>query len=121
MQLNQEIDIAVGVFSVIQVRQSVVDFTVPFYLDSNAILIPPPTRGSQLFAFAKPFRLNVWLLLVAFIFILSFTMWMQDKVLQVNKSHLDKPTKLSSNGFLFIYGILFTQCNMRIKRNTNKS
>ena len=103
----------VGAFSVIYVRQRVIDFTIPFYEDSNAILIPPPFKSTQLFVFAKPFKPVVWLLLATIVFILSFTMWIQDKIFKPHDdSRLKNPKTISSNGFLFIYGILFTQCKL---------
>ena len=55
----QTVDIGLGPFSVTHSRSKVVDFSVGFYEDGNAILIPPPAEETRLLACTKPFRLDV--------------------------------------------------------------
>jgi hypothetical protein len=55
----QRVDIGLGPFSVTHSRSKVVDFSVAFYEDGNAILIPPPAEENRLSACTKPFRLEV--------------------------------------------------------------
>jgi hypothetical protein len=59
---TQTVDIGLGPFSVTHSRSKVVDFSVGFYEDGNAILIPPPAVENRLLACTKPFRLEVSLL-----------------------------------------------------------
>lgn len=55
----QRVDIGLGPFSVTHSRSKAVDFSVAFYEDGNAILIPPPAEENRLSACTKPFRLEV--------------------------------------------------------------
>jgi hypothetical protein len=55
----QAVDIGLGPFSVTHSRSKVVDFSVGFYEDGNAILIPPPAEENRLLACTKPFRREV--------------------------------------------------------------
>ena len=52
-------DVGVGPFSVTHSRDRAVDFSVAFYEDPAAILIPPPAEDNRLLACTKPFRLEV--------------------------------------------------------------
>jgi hypothetical protein len=53
------VEIGVGPFSITHSRAKAVDFTVGFYEDAAAILIPPPAEENRLLACTKPFRLEV--------------------------------------------------------------
>ena len=55
----QVVDIGVGPFSVTHSRSKAIDFSVAFYEEPTAILIPPPAEDNRLLACIKPFRLEV--------------------------------------------------------------
>ena len=59
MVKEKECDMAIGVFSFTSSRYQAVDFSVAFYEDSKAILIPPPTAETRLFECIRPFHWQV--------------------------------------------------------------
>ncbi len=60
VELYKEVDIGAAPFSVTYTRRTVIDFTVSFYEEPTAILIPAPTPGKEsLSAYMKPFQLKV--------------------------------------------------------------
>ena len=100
-------DVGVGPFSVTHSRDRAVDFSVAFYEDPAAILIPPPAEDNRLLACTKPFRLEVsfiaelyyglanfslafqkkkqvWLTLMSFAVILPAILWQHLKFLWIN-------------------------------------
>ena len=52
---------ALGAFSITYGRFKAVDFTVGFYEETKAILIPPPKLESRLFECVLPFQWQVGL------------------------------------------------------------
>ena len=40
-------------------RASVVDFTLPFYVEPTSVLVPPPGQGSKLLAVIRPLPAEV--------------------------------------------------------------
>lgn len=103
---NKESDVGIGSFSVTHARYQVIDFSVPFYEESSAILTPAPVRGNQSSAFIKPFHLQVWLILIAILGLLPLIMWVQSKLIGKESS----PIKKRDTSILFFYGVLLTQC-----------
>nr|CAH0107788.1 unnamed protein product [Daphnia galeata] len=69
------VDIGVGPFSVTHSRSKAIDFSVAFYEEPTAILIPPPAEDNRLLACIKPFRLEVWLSLILFAIFLPIILW----------------------------------------------
>lgn len=62
----QELDLAIGPLTITSVRQSVIDFTVPYMEDGGAILTKGDKPPDLLYQF-RPFSPGVWLLLCAYI------------------------------------------------------
>ena len=56
---EKECDMGIGVFTFTSNRYQSVDFSVGFYDESKAILIPPPTTQSRLFECIRPFDWQV--------------------------------------------------------------
>lgn len=57
----QEVDLAVGPFTITSIRESVIDFTKPYLEDSTGILTrKPQDEDSQLFQMFKPYSGEVW-------------------------------------------------------------
>ncbi len=56
---DNRVDVGAGPFSVTYSRAKVVDFTVSFYEEPTAILVPPPTEDTALLACTRPFQLQV--------------------------------------------------------------
>lgn len=60
--IDKEADIALGTMSVMSERETVIDFTVPFYdLVGITILMKLPRTPSSLFKFLTVLETNVWL------------------------------------------------------------
>ena len=55
----QEVNLGVAGFTISQVREEGIYFTIPFYEEPSAILTPPPKAGSKLFAVVQPFSWEV--------------------------------------------------------------
>ena len=55
----QEVSLGVAGFTISQVREEGIDFTIPFYEEPSAILTPPPKADSKLFAVVRPFSWGV--------------------------------------------------------------
>ncbi|PVD37578.1 hypothetical protein C0Q70_00174 [Pomacea canaliculata] len=66
MLLHDELDLAIGPLTITSVRQSVIDFTVPYMEDGGAILTKGDKPPDLLYQF-RPFSPGVWLLLCAYI------------------------------------------------------
>ena len=58
---RQESDMALGSFSITHSRYQVVDFSIGFYEETKAILIPPPKVESRLFECIRPFHWQVYI------------------------------------------------------------
>ena len=52
-------DMAIGGFTVTAVRNTVIDFTHPFYEEPTTILIPAPKEQVTLLAFLLPYTYQV--------------------------------------------------------------
>ncbi|CAG2107477.1 unnamed protein product, partial [Medioppia subpectinata] len=74
-------DIALGPISVMAERETVVDFTVPYYdLVGITILMKKPSVPSHLFKFLTVLETNVWLCILAAYFFTSFLMYLFDRL-----------------------------------------
>ncbi|XP_012259587.2 ionotropic receptor 25a-like [Athalia rosae] len=73
-------DIGLSSLSVMAERESVVDFTVPYYdLVGITILMKKPHSQTSLFKFLTVLENNVWLCILAAYFFTSFLMWVFDR------------------------------------------
>ena len=59
MCVYQEVNLGVASLTISHVREEGIDFTIPFYEEPSAILIPPPKPESKLFAVVRPFSWGV--------------------------------------------------------------
>ena len=57
-------------FTISQGREDGIDFTIPFYEEPSAILLPPPKAESKLFAVVRPFSWGVSITMTVQLFIL---------------------------------------------------
>ncbi|KAG8201467.1 hypothetical protein JTE90_024336 [Oedothorax gibbosus] len=79
--VDQKADIALGPISVMAERETVVDFTVPYYdLVGISILMKKPSVPSSLFKFLTVLEGNVWACILAAYFITSFLMYLFDRL-----------------------------------------
>ncbi|XP_069166158.1 probable glutamate receptor [Procambarus clarkii] len=60
---RQEVDMALGPFSITYVRSKIIDNSVPLYVDNFGIFLPRPRLERDLAGFIKPFPWEVWTLL----------------------------------------------------------
>lgn len=91
------------------VRYQAIDYTVAYFEESSAILIPAAKQENQSSVFAKPFQFQVWLTLILILGLLPLFMVAQSKLVEkTEKQRKNKPNKWR---LLFFYGVLLTQCN----------
>ncbi len=101
---------AVGTFVPTHPRSLVVDFTRPFYEESNAILTRAPSQENQLFTIAKPFQPRVWIILLATMILVSIFLWISSAI---RESKIDgRRNKRFDHFFLSIYAVILTQCKL---------
>jgi len=60
----QEVDWALGKFTITNIRDTVVDYTAPFWHESALIVMKKPSQDALLL-YLGPFRQDVWLCLLA--------------------------------------------------------
>ncbi|XP_069171820.1 probable glutamate receptor isoform X1 [Procambarus clarkii] len=65
MVARREADLAINEITITGPRETVVDFTVPYFMESTTIVTPAPKEKSKAGAIFSPFTPLVWLLLVA--------------------------------------------------------
>ncbi|XP_047490891.1 probable glutamate receptor [Penaeus chinensis] len=87
----EEVDFALGPFTVTPQRQSVSDFTVSVHNDNQAIMLIRPGIQNDLSGFLKPFSLEVWLLTLTAVICICITMalvvWAEGRIFNfVNKN-----------------------------------
>ncbi|XP_035782747.1 ionotropic receptor 25a-like isoform X2 [Anopheles albimanus] len=78
--IDKQADIGLGSMSVMAERETVIDFTVPYYdLVGISIMMQLPSTPSSLFKFLTVLETNVWLCILAAYFFTSFLMWLFDR------------------------------------------
>lgn len=78
--IDKQADIGLGSMSVMAERETVIDFTVPYYdLVGISIMMLLPSTPSSLFKFLTVLETNVWLCILAAYFFTSFLMWVFDR------------------------------------------
>jgi len=82
---TQEVDIAIGSIAITGPRQSVCDFSVPYYETGFGFLAHIPRDLSKWAALFRPYQLSVWIaILVALIFAGPIVWWIAKKSLRQN-------------------------------------
>ena len=103
-------------FSVTHSRSKAIDFSVPFYEDPAAILIPPPAEDNRLLACAKPFKWEVWLCLMSSAIILPAILWQYLRILwnSINSDGMIGAVLMKrpilAKQYFFVLGVLVGQC-----------
>lgn len=78
--IDKQADIGLGSMSVMAERETVIDFTVPYYdLVGITIMMQLPSSPSSLFKFLTVLETNVWLCILGAYFFTSFLMWVFDR------------------------------------------
>ncbi|KAK4327868.1 hypothetical protein Pmani_001675 [Petrolisthes manimaculis] len=62
---RHEAHLALCELTITSSRESVVDFTVPYYMESTTLVSPAPKEKNRAFAVFSPFTLKVWICLCA--------------------------------------------------------
>ena len=55
----QEVDFAVGSFTISAQREAVIDFTTPFYFGDVAMMMKLSSDEDNMFGYTKPFSIQV--------------------------------------------------------------
>ncbi|XP_044756675.1 ionotropic receptor 25a-like [Coccinella septempunctata] len=79
--MDKKADIGLGPISVMEERESVIDFTVPYYdLVGITIMMKIPYAQTSLFKFLTVLEDEVWYCIIAAYFFTSFLIWIFDKM-----------------------------------------
>uniref|UniRef100_A0A1I8F6B0 Lig_chan-Glu_bd domain-containing protein n=1 Tax=Macrostomum lignano TaxID=282301 RepID=A0A1I8F6B0_9PLAT len=76
----READFAIGPFTMTAIRQTVIDFSVPFMQDGNAILIKKPEQENPMFRVLSPFSLYSWLAILGSMLLSSFCIFVYSRL-----------------------------------------
>lgn len=113
--IADQVDAGIAPFSVTSARSRVIDFTVAYYEEPTAILIPPPAEDIRLWACLKPFETSVWLTLLLVATCIPIILWAQLRLLW----NIKKPASISSEPrpnmfeqFIFVFAVITTQCKL---------
>ncbi|XP_069995852.1 probable glutamate receptor [Penaeus vannamei] len=89
---REEVEFALGPFTVTPQRESVSDFTVSVHNDNQAIMLIRPGIQNDLSGFLKPFSLDVWLLTLTAMICISITMalvvWAEGRIFSFTRKNL---------------------------------
>lgn len=78
--IDKQADIGLGSMSVMAERETVIDFTVPYYdLVGITIMMQLPSTPSSLFKFLTVLETDVWLCILGAYFFTSFLMYIFDR------------------------------------------
>ncbi|PAA76062.1 hypothetical protein BOX15_Mlig017883g2, partial [Macrostomum lignano] len=69
------VSIGGSTFTKTAIRDSVVDFSTPLFQEANGILVPRPPPESKLWNVYAPFKYDVWILVIIFIFVCAAVTW----------------------------------------------
>ncbi|XP_071526281.1 probable glutamate receptor [Panulirus ornatus] len=98
------------------IRETVVDFTDPYYLESATLMSPAPKEKNRSFAILSPFTIEVWLCICLATVLVGPLLYMVSRLLVV---HLDEEDSVhySLQSFSFnMFRNLMNQCNLIISR-----
>ena len=91
--INNETDIIIGGYFLINGRQTFLDHSVPYYVCKLIYVIPPPAPFSSLKKLSQPFQQNVWICLIFFYITAALSI--------IAISQLDNESKIKSIVFGF--------------------
>ncbi|XP_071548117.1 glutamate receptor ionotropic, kainate glr-3-like [Panulirus ornatus] len=98
---RQEVDMALGPFTMTPQRASVCDFSVPLHHENFAIITPRPKLQSDVLGFIKPFTVQVWLLILTSLLSVATAMgcvvWAEGKIFR----HSEK--NIVARAFLWVF------------------
>ncbi|XP_039137048.1 glutamate receptor 3.1-like isoform X1 [Dioscorea cayenensis subsp. rotundata] len=105
---NEEINGAVGDFSIITNRTMIVDFTQPF-IESGLVVVTLPKKSisTNPWAFAKPFTANLWCVTGAFFILVGVVIWILERRENEEFNHHGEPMKQIVTIFWFSFSTLF--------------
>lgn len=70
---RNEADIGMGDLSITLNRMQVVDYTLPYHAEPNALIYPKPLPKSRLAVIVQPFSISLWIMILAsFFFVFVF-------------------------------------------------
>ncbi|XP_045465402.1 LOW QUALITY PROTEIN: ionotropic receptor 25a-like [Harmonia axyridis] len=94
--MDKKADIGLGPISVMEERESVIDFTVPYYdLVGITILMKIPYVPTSLFKFLGVLEDEVWYCIIAAYFFTSFLLWIFDRMSPM--SYRNNPEKYEND------------------------
>uniref|UniRef100_A0A1I8GLE9 PBPe domain-containing protein n=2 Tax=Macrostomum lignano TaxID=282301 RepID=A0A1I8GLE9_9PLAT len=93
--LRKEADFAIGPFTMTAIRQTVIDFSVPFMQDGNAILIKKPEQENPMFRVLSPFSLYSWLAILGSMLLSSFCIFVYSRLSPFSGWNLNLPDRIT--------------------------
>ncbi|XP_071526283.1 glutamate receptor ionotropic, delta-2-like [Panulirus ornatus] len=109
---RHEAHAAICELTITKTRETVVDFTMPYYLESTTLVSPAPKEKNRSFAILSPFTLNVWLCICLVTVLVGPLLYMVTRLLVV---YLDEEDSVhySLQSFSFnMYRNLMVQGNL---------
>ncbi|XP_071536146.1 glutamate receptor ionotropic, delta-2-like [Panulirus ornatus] len=94
------------------IREVIVDFTMPYYLETGTLMSPAPKERNRAFAILSPFTLGVWLCICLATLLVGPLLYMVTRLLVVYLDEEDSP-HYSLQSFSFnMYRNLMVQGNL---------
>ncbi|XP_071549697.1 glutamate receptor ionotropic, kainate glr-3-like [Panulirus ornatus] len=89
---RQEVEMALGPFTITPQRTNICDFSIPLRHENFAILTPRPRLESDMSGFLKPFTLQVWMLILTSLLGVGIAMmcvaWAEGKVFSLATTNI---------------------------------
>ncbi|XP_063852040.1 glutamate receptor ionotropic, delta-1-like [Scylla paramamosain] len=98
--------------SITSSRETVVDFTVPYYMESTTLVSGAPKEKSRTFAVFSPFTMEVWLCIVAAVAAVGPFLYLVTRLLVHVLDHSDQPRYTPQELSFNMYRNLMVQNNL---------
>lgn len=112
LYLTQEVDIGVGPYTISSIRETVVDFSVPFMEDGGGILTKKGNSGISILTGLSTFSGTIWLCVVATTVVMGFSLFVTGKYSpysDVNMSQERRDTWTLGTCIIYVCGSVMMQ------------
>eukprot|EP00850_Spirogloea_muscicola_P008835 SM000048S16547 [mRNA] locus=s48:328815:349282:- [translate_table: standard] len=82
---NKAFDAAVGDITITAGRSLIVDFTQPYESSGLVVVVPQTGKGASPWAFTKPFKHTMWLIILLFLLLHALVMWVLEERVKEKK------------------------------------
>ncbi|XP_076055983.1 glutamate receptor 4-like isoform X3 [Oratosquilla oratoria] len=119
MVARHEVDFAIDAFTITSKRETVVDFSNPYYIASTTLISRAPEEKDRSLAIFRPFSLTVWITLLVLTAIIGFLVFLVSLLANLAEGSSMSSLKVFINGpsqvptsiqLLFRYSFNFFRC-----------